>query len=339
MDKLISLNEVRAEKIRYKNKLQMFTENDEDQKDYKNSYITFKDKYKLNCPESKDLNKENKIQAKYTRFEKNLNTIMERIFLLNNHSILIEFINSIFNDDLSLNAKIKYMNNKKTLSNDEIIFLKESSYNIKVSSEDEYKKNEYRIKFEIKDEHNIAIIISKKELLNNPNILSLNKKRQEYVNANNSGNDYTECLIILNSNIEIPDSYEFVKNLEGKDVTCKIRIIKSWKYDFKQLINNKMYLLIPTKVIDFMKIVLRMSNDTLCKEETKKEIKNDIIRFYKDMNKYLNKIKVEGLITQNDINEITILSVDLFNEFIRDKNNIFIDMKRDIEATLKDTVV
>lgn len=341
MDRLILLSEVREEKIRHKNKLSMFTENDRDQKDYKNSYITFKEKF--NYHQNKDeliyLNKENNIKSKHSRFEKNLNIIMERIFLLKNSTPLIDLINSIYNDDLNPNTKIKYVDNKKISSNDEIIFLKESSYNIKVLAEDEYKKNEYKIKFEIKDEQNIGIIISKKELLNNPNIVSLNKKRRECVNANNSKNDYTECLIILNSNIEVPDAYDFMKDCEGKGVTCKVNIIKSWKYDFKQLLDNKMYLLIPTKVIDFMKIISRISNDVLSKEETQEEIKNDIIRFYKDMNRYLNKVKVSGLITANDINELNILAVDLFNEFIRDKNRIFIDIKRDIEATLKDIVV
>lgn len=341
MDKLILLNEVRVERTRHKNKLSTFTENDKDQKDHKNSYITFKDKF--DWSQSKDeliyLNKENKIKAKHTRFEKNLNTIIERIFLLKNHAPLIEFINSIYNDDISLDAKIKYINNKKISSADEIIFLQESIYNIKVIVEDEYKKIEYKIKFQIKDEQNIGIIISKKELLNNPSIISINKKRREYVNANNSKNECTECLIILNSNVEVPDAYEFVKDCDGKGETCKANIIKSWKYDFKQLLDNRMYLLIPTKVIDFMKVILRISNDTLSKEETKEDIKNDVIRFYKDMNKYLNKLKTDGLIAQNDINEFNILATDLFNEFIRDKNNIFMDIKRDIEATLKDIVV
>lgn len=341
MDKLILLNEVREERTRHKNKLSTFTKNDKDKTDYKNSYITFMDKF--DWPQNKDeliyLNKENKIKAKHTRFEKNLSTIMERIFLLKNHAPLIDFINSIYNDDLSLNTKIKYINKKKISSADEIIFLQESSYNIKILAEDEYKKNEYRIKFQVKDEQNIGIVINKRELLNNPNIVSFNKKKQEYFNENNLQKDCTECLIILNSNIEVPDASEFMKDCEGKSAENKINIIKSWKYDFKQLLDNKMYLLIPTKVIDFMKIISRMTNDVLSKEEIREEIKNDIIRFYKDMNKYLYKIKDNGLITKNDINELNILAVDLFNEFIRDKNSIFIDIKRDIEATLKDIVV
>ncbi|MDR3598257.1 hypothetical protein [Clostridium sp.] len=341
MKKLILLNEVRAEKIKYKNKLSISNVNDREEKDSENSYITFKEKFNWlqNKEELVDLNKGNNVKSKRNSFEKNLNRILEKIFLLNNNIPLIDFINSIYNDDLSKKTKIKYIKNKKNTSNNEIIFLNESNYNIKILAEDEYKKFEYIMQFQIKDEQNIGIIISKKQLSNNPNIISFNMRRRKYVNENNSKDDCEKCLIILDSNVEVPDVYEFITDCEGKDVACKVNIIKSWKYDFKQLLENKMYLLAPTKVIDFIKIISKMSNDSLSKEEIKQLIKNDIIRFYKDMNRYLNKIKAENLITDNDINELNILAVDLLNEFIRDKNNILIDIKRDVVATLKDIVV
>lgn len=331
MNKLILLNKVREEKARWKNKSSNCIADDKGQKDCKNSYITFKEKF--NCLQNKEeLDNGNKVKIKRSRFERNLNIILERIFLLNNNTLLLEFINAIYNDDLSSDTKIKYTKDKKSI-------LKDPNYNIKILAEDEYKKFEYVIQFQIKDEQNIGIIISKKQLLNNPNVISFNRKRQEYINENNLKNNCKKCLIILNSNVEVPDACEFIADCDGKDIACKVNIIKSWKYDFKQLLENKMYLLIPTKVIDFMKIISRMNNDILSKEEMKETIKKDIIGFYKDMNRYLNKIKADNLITENDIDEINILAVDLLNEFIRDKNNILIDIKRDIEDALKGIVV
>ena len=57
------------------------------------------------------------------------------------------------------------------------------------------------------------------------------------------------------------------------------------------------------------------------------------------MNRYLSKIKDKNLITDKDINELNLIAIDLLNYFIKEKNNIFVDIKRDIEATLKYIVV
>ena len=104
---------------------------------------------------------------------------MKRIFSLDNKVPLIEFINSIYNDDLSINTRIKYIKNKDIINNKEVIILKNSSYNVRFLAEDEYKKFEYQIQFQTKDDQNIAIIITKIDLTNNcDNIISLNKKKK-----------------------------------------------------------------------------------------------------------------------------------------------------------------
>ena len=103
----------------------------------------------------------------YTKYEKRLNKIMKRIFSLDNKSLLIEFINSIYNDELSINTRIEYIKNKDSINNNEVINLKNSSYNVRILAEDDYRKFEYEIQFETKDDQNIAIIITKIDLTNN----------------------------------------------------------------------------------------------------------------------------------------------------------------------------
>ena len=66
---------------------------------------------------------------------------------------------------------------------------------------------------------------------------------------------------MFNSNIEVPDVYEFKSDFEGENIDYKINIMKSWKYDFKQLFEKNMYLLFPMKVLDLRKRLLSISQD------------------------------------------------------------------------------
>ena len=140
---------------------------------------------------------------------------------------------------------------------------------------------------------------------------------------------------MFNANIAVPDVYEYKSNFEDQNIDYKINIMKSWKYDFKQLFEKNMYLLFPMKVLDLRKRLLSISTEM----NSRDLIKDYIVKFFKDMNKYLNKIKDKNLITDKDINEMNLIAVDLLNHFIREKNNVFVDIKRDIEATLKSIVV
>lgn len=340
MNKLILLSEVIKGKTKIKNELVKFSKVESEQKNSRESYVTFKEKFKFckDNEESISLNNGDIEKIKYSKYEKKLNKILKRIFSIDNKVLIIEFINSIYNDDLSRCSRIEYINNKETISNNELISLKNSNYNIRFLLEDEYKKFEYRIQFETTDDQNIAIVINKIDLSNYNNIISLNKKKKEYYKDDLNGSseaNFTKCLVILNSNMEVPDIFEFKSDFSGINSTYKVNIIKGWKYDFKQLFEKNMYLLFPMKVLDLRKRLLSINEELLSKDL----IKDEISRFFKDMNKYLLKIKEMDLITDQDISELNSISTDLLNHFTKEKNNIFIDIKRDIEATLKNIVV
>ena len=57
------------------------------------------------------------------------------------------------------------------------------------------------------------------------------------------------------------------------------------------------------------------------------------------MNRYLSRVKDENDITHKDINELNLIAIDLLNHFIKEKSNIYVDIKRDLEVTLKYIVV
>lgn len=338
MNKLVLLSAVRKEKTNNKNRLLDFNKVKSEEEESTKSYDTFKDKFNFlqNQDNILDLN------DNYTKYEKRLKGIMKRIFLLDNKSLLIEFLNSIYNDELSINTKIEYMKNKDIINNDEVIILKSSNCDIRILAEDDYRKFEYEIQFEIKDDQNTAIIITKIDFTNDfSNIISINKKKREYENNNalnlekNLKDNLSKCLIMLNSNIQVPDVYEFKSDIQGQNIDNKINIMKSWKYDFKQLVEKDMYILFPVKVLDLRKRLLNINQDGMSKDL----IKDEIVRFFKDMNRYLTRVEDENMITDKNINELNLIAIDLLNHFIKEKSNIYVDIKRDLEVTLKYIVV
>ena len=334
MNKVVLLSEIRKEKTNNINRLLGYNkvESEREQEDNKRSYVNFEKKF----DSLKNKNCFSDLKNNQTKYEKKLNTIIERVFSVNNKMPLIEFINSVYNDELSKDVKIKSIKNNQTSN------LKNSIYNMRILAEDDYRKFEYEIKFETVDDQNIAIIISKIDYENNSvNIINLNQKKKEYDNDNMDtlnkelNENCNRVLIMFNSNIEVPDTFEFKEELEGENIEYKVNVMKSWKYDFKQLFEKNLYLLFPMKVLDLRKRLLTISQDVISEQL----VKDEIVRFFKDMDRYLIKIKDENLISEKDINEYKLIAIDLLTYFIKEKNNNFVHIKTDIEATLKHLVV
>jgi hypothetical protein len=264
---------------------------------------------------------------------------MRRIFSLENKVPIIEFINSIYDDDLNINSNLEYIENKDSIICKEGIDFKKSIYDVRLTLEYDYRTFEYEIQIQTKDEQNIAIIINKTDLTNNcDNVICFSKKKKQY-EKENIGKDlkenYTKCLIILNCNIEVPDVYTIKSESMLDNTNTKVNIIKGWKYGFKQLAENNIYMLFPLKVLDLKKELLNISQEIV----TEELIRDEIVRFFKDMNRDLNKIKDKNLITDKDISEMNLIAIDLLNYFIREKNNNFVNIKNHVEATLKDIIV
>ena len=341
MKKMVLLSEVRDEKT--KKDLLKVKKIESIKEDINEQYVTFKDTFRLfeNNENFVDIKNNKNMNDSYDRCEKRLNKIMKRIFLLDNKKAIIEFINSIYNDDLSVNSNLEYIKSNDITSGKEVINLKNSNYDVSFLVEDDYRIFEYQIQLQTRDDQNIGITISKTDLTDDcDNVVCLCKKKKEYekenIDKSSKGNN-TRCLIMLNSNMEVPDVYDTESDIAGESINTKIKVnvIKSWKYGFKQLVENNMYLLFPMKVLDLKKRLLSISQEIV----TKELIKDEIVRFFKDMNRDLKKIRDKNLITDGDINELNLIAIDLLNYFIKEKNSNFVNIKSHIEATLKDIIV
>ena len=108
--------------------------------------------------------------------------------------------------------------------------------------------------------------------------------------------------MVIDSDIEVPDLFEITVGEEEKSIKYKLDIYKSWKYDFKKLVENNIYLLFPLKIFDFKKRLNALKEEGY----SEKFLKGEIVRFFKEINASLNRVKDKGLIEDEDIKYINI---------------------------------
>ncbi|HCW54397.1 MAG TPA: hypothetical protein DG753_11825 [Clostridium sp.] len=304
MNKLVMLSDIRTEKK--ESDLSVNINFKDDSSNSVEEYLDFKNKF---CKDyfDKDEICDNKLSSNV------LDEVINKIFLLNNKKLFIDFVNEIFGDCLGTNCKISHIDNGKSRKVIRGKILKNPSCYINIFVEDEYRSFEYSIQFQTEDYENIAIEITK----NNKsakivNIINLEEKKRYYRSDDMKDDllskDLDSYLIIVNSNMRVPDSYELREDDDNScDILYRFNILKGWKYDFKDLYENNLYLLFPLKIFDLKKHIVYMKNLKSPNEIIEKEIS----RFFNEMNKYLNIMKEKNIIEYKDIYEYNIISKQL----------------------------
>ncbi len=300
MNKLILLNDTKKEKkidsitrekIRYKI----------NEKIEEKCYNDFENKF-CSC-----------IDEEVKDYSSNMNEAAETIkqlFLLNNKQPIIDFINFLYDDCLSIDTVINF--------DRECINTKNSFV---IEAVDDYRKFQYKIGLQIYDSNNIAIYMKKKyENENFKNVVNFQVKKSLYKkvcyneeNLSISKEENNLKIIVLDSNVEVPDKFKFSSN-EGKNIS--VDILKSWKYNFRKLVEDNIYLLAPLKIFDFKKRLAVLKRDGYSKEF----IADEITRFFKEINASLYRIKDKGRIEDEDIMELNIIAIKLYNCFVKEKD-------------------
>ena len=321
MNRLVMLSEISKEK-----KIVNSRENNELSKKLSKSlseeYLDFNNIFFKNKNEI--INSKESIENNYLIVDDkdNLNENLSRIFMLKNKKPFLEFVNEIFDDCLGTNCSVEVSSKKEVFENIEDGILESPSNRIKIFVEDDYRKFEYSIQFQTYDYDNIVIAIEKKDLsINCGNIISLSSKIKEYRHNNEKSLNQNKSdiyLIMVNSSIKVPDSYELSKDRKGHIESYKFNIFKAWKYGFNKLYEKNLYILFPLKMFDLIKHIDYMKNCSYSKEVIEKEID----RFFFEMNKYLNKLEEEKNINNEDVKEINLISKDIMSSI----NSHFIDI-------------
>lgn len=236
--------------------------------------------------------------------ENELSICLKKIFYLNKN-IFIKFLNSIYSDFLRTNSIVKLIeveDNKNTL-------LKSTNVLLKAIVKDEYMSYEYNIEIQCSDVENISILILKNQIdKNKTNIINFRKKKEEYKSIINNKQELENpdlCLIMLNSNINVPDNYKVKNNLNN--YKNNLKIIKAWKYDIKDIVKNELFMLLPLKILDLKNMINSIQN----MNNSNKVIEDEIERFYVAINRHLEILEEDNVINKNDIDEFNLVSKQL----------------------------
>lgn len=292
MDKLLFLK-IETKKESYEHNCDRIIEDKGERRYYK-----FEDKF-INENGFYYIRKKNESEIKLLK-------IMKNLFYFNNKVPLLDFINAIYCDGWeSLNSIVRYIENSKELKEE---------FDIIIQIENEYKKIRYKINLEMEDNENRAIIIFRDDLSEQSNkIISLFSGKQilRKKNSKSGLNKNNPYIIMLNSNIEVPEILEF-KATEENTYMHKFNVVKSWKYDMKKMFDENAYLFFPLKIFDLEKRLFNISDESVCHDL----VKYEVVRFFREMNNYLNKVKEKGIISQNDIHELNLITSNLLLNII-----------------------
>ena len=283
--------------------------------------------------------------------ENNLKKIIKNLFFLENKSALIDMINYIYDDKLSKNTEIEYLDKEYDVNCDKKIFLHEDTfYDMRILAKDDKRMFIYEIKFKTKDNKNISIRIVKYNLsINVGSSMNMNPKSNNEIIEKSKKGLPKSYEIMINSNIKVLDKHNSKVNFKNKGLENETKLLKSWKYDFKNLYEKNMILLYPLKVFDlrYRLVVIKNEIEELPKNnikilpqknKLKNYIKDETYRFFNNMNIFIDKAKNQGKLCEKDISKFNLTTIELLN-YLNESEDLFLDMNERILSHLKNKYI
>ncbi|KOA18744.1 hypothetical protein CLHOM_30280 [Clostridium homopropionicum DSM 5847] len=244
-----------------------------------------------------------------------IDAIMKKLFSIKNPIPIIDFLNSIYGDNISYGAKISY-------SDKEIINRKNSSSKLVsfyadmyITITDDNEVYEYALEFQTIFDKEIAVRIFRYSFERAVKLADYSKAK-EVIKLK-----MPEPYIIL---IEEAGGIEDTIKLEmefSKGVTLKyyIKVLRYWTYDLKKLYEENMYLLYPLQIFKLRKKMNEVSISNKVEEVKKSEmfkLYEEMIILLKNTLTAIDKAYEDGKIEIGDYNEMNIVIENLSSYFI-----------------------
>lgn len=280
-----------------------------------------------------------------------MNKIIKDLFILENKRSLIDVINYICNDGLSHNAEIDYLYEQDNIKYKNKVFLfEEIFYDIRILAKDNKRRFIYEIQSKTKNNENISIRILKYDFkFNSGQSISINQENNTEIVERIYTKPTKLYEIVLNSNIEVPDIYNLNIEINNKKLEYKVNVLKSWKYDFKDLYEKNIILLLPLKVLDLRDRLIIIKNEIKKlpennirilpqKTRLKNYIKDETYRFFYKMNLFIEKASYQGMLYEKDILKFNLTAIELLT-YLNECEDLFLDMNEIILSYLKNKYI
>ena len=293
----------------------------------------------------------NLMKLNETNLKNKMNKIIKDLFILENKRSLIDTINYICNDGLSHNAEIHYLYEQDNIKYKNKVFLfEEIFYDIRILAKDNKRRFIYEIQSKTKNNENIAIRILKYDFkFNSGQSISINQEKNNEIEEMMYTKPTELYEIVLNSNIEVPDIYNLNIEINNKKLEYRVNVLKSWKYDFKDLYEKNIILLLPLKVLDLRDRLIAIKNEIEKlpennirilprKTQLKNYIKDETYRFFYKMNLFIDKANYQGMLYEKDILKFNLTAIELLT-YLNECEDLFLDMNETILSYLKNKYI
>lgn len=293
----------------------------------------------------------NLMKLNETNLKNKMNKIIKDLFILENKRSLIDTINYICNDGLSHNAEIDYLYEQDNIKYKNKVFLfEEIFYDIRILAKDNKRRFIYEIQSKTKNNENIAIRILKYDFkFNSGQSISINQEKNNEIEEMMYTKSTELYEIVLNSNIEVPDIYNLNIEINNKKLEYKVNVLKSWKYDFKDLYEKNIILLLPLKVLDLRDRLIAIKNEIEKlpennirilprKTQLKNYIKDETYRFFYKMNLFIDKANYQGMLYEKDILKFNLTAIELLT-YLNECEDLLLDMNETILSYLKNKYI
>jgi len=238
-------------------------------------------------------------EANYLQMDK----IMKRLFMLENKRPVIDFLNAIYKDNISYDAKLSYGN--REINNISGVVSQYVSFyaDMFIKAEDDENIFEYAIEFQTVYEKDMSIRIFR---------YSFEKAARNIINL--KFKNYAEItlpepyLIVLEEEKDLRDNITLKINVpKGESLTYNVRVLRYWKYDLDKLYKENMYILYPLQLFKLRKDMERIAK-LKCSYEQKEK---DMLAVYNKLKDTVNKTLIfidkaynDGKINISDYNEM-----------------------------------
>jgi hypothetical protein len=261
----------------------------------------------------------------------NMDSIMKRLFTLKNKKPIIDFLNSIYGDDIGYEAEVNYPNveNLNRNINNGILSFRADLY-IEVTYND--RLYDYAIEFQTKYEKEMGIRIFR---------YGFDKAVKSFteLNKNIISIDFPEpYLIVLEKENGLEHKITLKINFPKKEsIHYEVNVLKYWEYDLQKLHEENKYLLYPLQLFNYRRFMERLKNSRQ-PEEVKKakveKINEHILIKIKNTLEAISEAYKCGKITLEDYNEM-LLVIQNLNDFFIDNYNYYEGLSKEVEEMFK----
>ncbi|MBP2021495.1 hypothetical protein J2Z44_001291 [Clostridium punense] len=261
----------------------------------------------------------------------NMDSIMKRLFTLKNKRPIIDFLNSIYGDDIGYEAEVNYPNveNLNRNINSVILSFRADLY---IEVTDKGKLYDYAIEFQTKYEKDMGIRIFR---------YGFDKAVKNFMELNKNTIDISfpePYLIVLEKEKGLEDKINLrIKFPKQGNFNYEINVLKYWEYDIQRLYEENKYLLYPLQLFNYRRFMERLK-ESKQPEELKKEkvekINIHILITIKNTLEAISEAYKCDKITLEDYNEMLSVIQNL-NDYFIDTYNYYKGLSKEVEIMFK----